>query len=197
MKYYATPVFIDALKEWDNIRGDFKSEELVTFVYMANYTLGHRDIDFNETKEERLIGFEKRIKYLIEKQKINELFIIKGLIYYITNFLKNRMITHGDGILFHEDFLRDNPGLKLGGKVLEKLKSPDCLLKMKNDYYRWKEIVANKLSEEQFEKWNIIILTENQELNTNDLKKMEEILGDKTFEEIYRLQKERNKLLPN
>ncbi|MDF2678175.1 MAG: hypothetical protein K0Q97_2517 [Bacillota bacterium] len=67
--------------------------------------------------------------------------------------------------------------MKPSKKVLEKLKSLNFLMRLKNDYHRWKEIVARELSEEKFENWEIDSLLKNDEKFKSDLKGLDDKYG--------------------
>jgi RNA polymerase sigma factor (sigma-70 family) len=99
---------------------------------------------------------------------------------YINYLNKEKLIIDIDNISeysFTKEILEKRPEMKPSKKVLEKLKSLNFLMRLKNDYHRWKEIVARELSEEKFENWEIDSLLKNDEKFKSDLKGLDDKYG--------------------
>lgn len=188
MKYLATEKFIEALNEWNEITKDNQATDFISLTFLICYKIGIKDNDFllEESYEKRLNFLKERIKYLVENEKIDELFLISSLINYVTFLFNHYIQTHGDSILFHEKVLNEKPGMSVSKDVLERLKSPNYLIKLKNDYYRWKEIVAIELSEEKFENWERDFILENSQETLYDLNKLKDKYSNTTMGEILK-----------
>ena len=184
----ATEKFIEALNEWDETTRKSQATDLTTLIFLISFRIGIKDDSFilEESTEERLNLLKERINYLVLNKKIDELFLILSLTNYVTSLLNHYIQQHGDTIVFHEEMFNRRPEAKPSKDMLEKLKSPNYLIILKNDYHRWKEIVSREFSEEKFEIWERESILESEEKIRHDLEKMKDTYGNMKMSEIIK-----------
>lgn len=185
MKFQATKGFIKALREWNDITNGNQATDLLTLSFLIHYQIGIKssEISPDDTIEVKLNNLEERIKYLIEEEKVDEIFLISSLVNSVTLHFRKSIERHGDLIIFHEEVMNKNPDISIN--ILDKLKQPGYYIKLKNDYFRWQEIVLNCLSDEQFENWERELFFEMNKKNDKFLEEMSNKYGDMTMREIY------------
>jgi len=185
MKYSAVKGFIEALKKWNEITKENKAADFQTLIFRIHSKIGIKDnsILIEGTEDRLLKSLEDRINYLTHSEKINEIFLISSLVNHVTKIFKHSIETHGDSILLNETIIKDQ-GLEKFQHVLEKVKASDYFIKLKNDYYRWIEIVSLDLSDERFENWERDLLIERGKLSEEHSKEMSDKYGDMTMKEI-------------
>lgn len=183
IKYQATKSFIQALKEWNDKTTDIQVTDLLTLAFIINHQIGITSrVTPYDTADGRLTKLEERIIDLVENNDMSETFIISSLTNYVTNYFKHSLMKHGDAILFNEKIVNEHPELAETTKtLLDRLKAPDYVVKMKNEFHIWRIIAETYLSEEQMECW--------EDEAFLDKSKNMKILGSEydnmTFKEIY------------
>ena len=185
MTHKAVDGFINALREWNDATNENQATDLLTLSFLIHYEIGHKNskISPDDTIEAKLNRLEERIIHLIEKENIREIFLISSLVNFVTLHLRKAIERHGDLIIFHEKLRNENPDIDMN--ILDRLKSPVYHMKLKNDYFRWQEIVSNFLSDEQFENWDRELSLEKNKKHDRILDEMATKYGDMTMREIY------------
>jgi hypothetical protein len=186
MKHPAIENFISALREWDEVTGEYKAADFHTLLFSINYQIGIKDHSMlreNDT-DKFLNSLEARIKGLVNDEKMREIFLIKSLTNYVTKFFKDMLETHGDSILFNEKIINEHPEMEVIKEVLERLKESNYVTKIKVNCYRWQEIVSIRLSDEQFDAFDRDLIIENAKNDNYSLEEIEKKYGNMTMGEI-------------
>jgi hypothetical protein len=187
MKHPAIENFISALREWDEVTGEYKAADFHTLLFSINYQIGIKDHSMLRERDTNkcLDSLEARINGLVNDEKIRELFLIKSLTEYVTTFFKDMLETHGDSIIFHERILNEHPELEASKDVLERLKASNYKIKVKVNCYRWQEIVSVRLSDEQFDTFERDLMIEVGKQSNSFSDKMIKKYDDMTLGDIF------------
>ncbi|MBX4258840.1 hypothetical protein KTC96_14265 [Clostridium estertheticum] len=197
--------FIDALREWDKVTGEFKSTDYKTLLTLINLQIGlkHNQLDFSfdATEDEIINLLENRIIYLIHEQDVDELFLVTSLINWMNIFFESTMEKTVDAIQLFSGMINDSEnkndidgsiGDSFSHKKLTELLSHENKSNTKNEYFRWKSIVANKLSEEHIESWDRELTLEISKGSIEVGKKYIDEYGNMTIGEIARKLNKKN-----
>ena len=162
MKFNATNNFIEALKKWNEATKENQATDILTLIFLINFKIGTTDNEVlhEETVEEGFKLLKERIKYLVNNESVDEIFLIFSLTQQITNYFRHFLNNHSNAILFNETMLENQICAENARKTLERIKSSEYIIKLKNDYYRWLEIASVELSEEKFEEWERDLMLE-------------------------------------
>lgn len=177
--------FIEALKKWNEITEE-KALDFSSLLFLISFDIGIRSKDAVRGREtdKAIKLLEERINYLINNEKMSEIFIIKSLTDLVTRHFKYRIETHGDSLSFYLKAVEVQPEMEDFRESIDRLKSYNYFLNVKNDYFRWQEIVAQYLSEEIFDKWETKLKRKHINEATDMLEKMSGKYGNTTIGEI-------------
>ena len=189
MNLDATNTFIDALKKWNERTKINQAMDMSSLTFLIGFRIGIRGEESlrEEDTNKRLHILKERIILLINDE-ISETFLISSLTKFVTDTFEHSLRNHGDTIIFNETVTSKKPDSESFKKVTERVKSNKYTQGLKNDLYRWKEIVAIELSEEKLEKWEEDLMYEASKKLMVHSEKMREKYGNMTMREIYELE---------
>jgi len=188
MKFDATNTFIDALKKWDENTQDNKATDMASLICLIGFKIGVKEIE--EDYNKGLVILRDRMVTLIDND-INETFLVSSMTNLITGIFKRFIYNHADAILFNEEMVKKMPDSTSFKGMAERVRTTKYSIGLKNDLYRWQEIVIMDLSEEKFEQWENDYLLEKGKMSGAYLDKMEEKFGNMSMREIYNLENNR------
>jgi len=148
--------FFQTLKKW-NESTPHQGTDYNTLLFMLQSKIGEKSktselLNNVINSEEMVIGLNERINYLINEEKIDESFLITGLINEVSLILESRISDHGELIALYTS-VQKAAGSQIIGDKLNELLSLQHHLKAENDLYFWELIVAEKLSKSQRKQW--------------------------------------------
>lgn len=170
-----TQIFFKALDEWDQSTHGKEEDELKRRVFSLLYKLGgHYQLKWN--KEEAINSLKERVEYIINECKIDEDFVIMGLVNLFDNQLKHELHHLGEAIVTNERMLNmdlqklkdsiDPEELKLieeelnspdfehpSQKALNRLKSREYISNCKINIQQWEIIKAKYFNQLNRELW--------------------------------------------
>lgn len=170
-----TQIFFKALDEWDQSTPRKEEDEFKGRVFSLVYKLGgHYKLKWN--KEEAINSLKERVEYIINECKIDEDFVIMGLVNLFHNQLKHELYHLGEEIVTNERMLNTNlqelkdriapEELKLieeefnspdfehpAQKALNRLKSCEYINSCKINIQQWEIIRAKYFNQLNRELW--------------------------------------------
>jgi hypothetical protein len=134
-----TNLFIEALEQWGK-EADKDVLDLENLMFKLLFQLG-ATVPLKSTTSQ----LRERIKYLIEKEGMNERFLIESLMDQVKKELKHIIENHGQFIIRNEDLVRKGMVSELPENTLKKLKNPIFQFKVRRQLERWELIIATTL----------------------------------------------------
>lgn len=147
--------FIQALKKWDENRNGNGSADLQTLLFIINYGIGVK----YETKELRdhtvddeFNKLESKVIELTEKQGMNQVIIVEGLIAHLSRYFASGMHNALDNLQMKRNF-EDNGKEELANKMFEKFETLEYKLGLEFDEINWNKVVADRLNRYELRSW--------------------------------------------
>ncbi|WP_252225026.1 MULTISPECIES: hypothetical protein [unclassified Clostridium] len=155
MKNEPIKEFIKALSEWNEMKGESNISDLQTLIFLLNHSLG-ADIDSIGLKcslEESIELLEKRVIELTEKQGINQILIVQGLISYVTKYFDGLMKSAFEQLQMYFELKKQGKDHLADSKMFEKFKDSKSRFHMENDKIVWNTVLATRLNEAVINDW--------------------------------------------
>jgi len=136
---------IKSLEEWDT-KNDDKNMSMRDVSFIIGFPIG-----LSNSREEWTLSFlEKRIDYLVEKEKMSEKFVVEGLLNEMTSMLDRTISQLGEVIINNEYLQRSAVQAEIEFDFIEEklteMKDKNYIFRAEKLVDSWREIVAKNFS---------------------------------------------------
>lgn len=177
---------IEGLEEWNNRRDTNKATDYLSLLTMINFNVGSDTSKFMKSDADIQTNLEilrERILELSNKQHINQVVLVEGIISNIT-----RYFTSGYKIIVRNLILNEKFSIKSKNitKIVEKFKKTEYRVGVELDEQVWNEIVSKRFSKYCFDSMENEILLKDYKDNKNMIDNIPEEDKDLTMGQLLR-----------